>query len=120
MNAKQALLSVLDAMGLPYWIMHEMPHEIDYPPKFCTYMTTDAPFVDFHDNAPRAVAWAFMIGFYSNAPGNIDSDVVRLVIELRKAGFVVHGLGEDVQSDEPTHIGRRLTLAKLEQFEMEE
>ena len=119
MDAKETLFSVFDAMGCPYWIMHEMPHEIDYPPAFFTYMTTDAPFMEFHDNMPRGVAWAFMIGFYTDDPGNIDSKVVQLVRLLHAAGFVVHGLGEDVRSDEPTHVGRRLTCTYLEQFEME-
>lgn len=119
MDAKETLFNVFDAMGYPYWIMHEMPHETAYPPSFFTYMATDAPFAEFYDNAPRAVAWAFMIGFYTNDPGSIDSEVMRLVRLLRDAGFVMHGLGEDVQSDEPTHIGRRLTLTKLDEFEME-
>lgn len=119
MDAKEKLFGVFDAMGYPYWIMHEMPHDESYPPAFFTYMTTDAPFVEFYDNVPRGVAWAFMVGFYTNKPGTIDAEIVRFVRMLHNAGFVAHGLGEDMQSDEPTHIGRRLTLTILEQFEME-
>lgn len=119
MSATQELFSIFEAMGCEYWIMHQMPANTVYPSSFFTYMTTDAPFVAHYDNMPHAVAWAFMVGFYTDDPGSIDIKILEFVGRLQAAGWIVAGLGEDVQSDEPTHTGRRLTIAKIEQYETE-
>lgn len=119
MNAKQELFDIFEEMGFEYWLMHQMPANKKYPSSFFTYLTTDAPFIEYHDNKPMAVSWAFMIGFYTDDPGIMDITIIRLMNKLQAAGWIVEGPGEDVESDEPTHTGRRLTIGKIELLESE-
>lgn len=119
MGAKSELIKVFDSMGYPYWLMHTMPKNQKYPESFFTFLSIDAPFVAHYDNRPHAVSWAFWVGFYSSNPALVDSIPVELTKRLRAAGWVVDGLGEDVQSDEPTHTGRRITAYYIEPYKEE-
>lgn len=119
MSAKDELFGIFEEMGLPYWLMHQMPADEKYPSSFFTYLTTDAPFIEYHDNKPMAISWAFMIGFYTDDPGIMDITIIRLMNKLQATGWIVEGPGEDVESDEPTHTGRRLTIGKIEIIERE-
>lgn len=120
MGVKSDLFKILEEdMGFPAWLMHTMPAEEVYPESFFTFLATDAPLVAYYDNNPTAVVWAFAIGFYSCRPDLVDSVPLELVKRLRAAGWIVEGLGEDVQSDEPTHTGRRITAYYIEQYKEE-
>lgn len=116
MSAKDNLKEVLDGFGFKSWLMHTMPEDEVYPDSFFTYLSIDAPFEAHYDNAPHAVAWTFWIGFYSNDPDQVDSIPLELANRLRAAGWVVPGLGEDVQTDEPSHTGKRLTAYFVEKL----
>lgn len=120
MGAKADLVAIFDEMGYPHWLMHTMPASKRYPESFFTFLSIDAPFVAHYDNAPHAVAWAFWIGFYSSKPALMESVPLALAKRLRAAGWIVEGLGEDVQSDEPTHTGRRITAYYLQKIDEEE
>lgn len=109
MSVKDNLIDVLRGFGYSWWLMHTMPADEAYPDSFFTFLAVDAPFAAHYDNAPHAVVWAFMIGFYSNDPEKVERVPLELARRLRAAGWIVEGLGEDVQSDEPTHTGRRIT-----------
>lgn len=119
MGAKSELIKVFDDIGYPYWLMHTMPKNKKYPESFFTFLSIDAPFSAYYDNRPHAVAWAFWIGFYSSSPALVESVPTELAKRLRAAGWVVDGLGEDVQSDEPTHTGRRITAYYIEPYKEE-
>ena len=116
MSAKANLIEIFDGIGYPHWLMHTMPMQQKYPASFFTFLSIDAPFVAHYDNQPHAVAWAFWVGFYSNDPALVESVPAELIKRLRAAGWVVEGMGEDVQSDEPTHTGRRITAYYLEPY----
>lgn len=120
MNVKDKLIEVFDGFGYPSWLMHTMPADEVYPDAFFTFLAADAPFAMHYDNAPHAVAWAFAIGFYSNDPVKVDSVPLELARRLLAAGWIVEGLGEDVQSDEPTHTGRRITAYYVQNIDKEE
>lgn len=120
MSVKEQLIEIFDGFGYDHWLMHTMPADEVYPDNFFTFLAVDAPFTAHYDNAPHAVAWAFMIGFYSNDPAKVDSVPLELAKRLRAAGWIVDGLGEDVQSDEPTHTGRRITAYYVQHIDKEE
>ena len=119
MNARDEIFSIIGETGLPCWKMHEMPAETVYPSSFFTYLCESAPFAEYYDNKPHAVLWTFGIGFYSNDPRRVESETSELVKRLLSAGWIVDGAGEDVQSDEPTHTGRRVVAQKIDYFESE-
>jgi len=119
MNARDEVFSIIKATGFPCWKMHEMPAETVYPSSFFTYLCEDAPFGEYYDNKPHAVVWTFGIGFYSDDPRRVESETNELIKRLLSAGWIVDGAGEDVQSDEPTHTGRRVVAQKIEYFESE-
>lgn len=114
------LIAIFKEMGYPYWLMHTMPASQRYPESFFTFLAIDAPFKAYYDNRPHAIAWAFMIGFYSSNPRLRKSVRLELVKKLQAAGFVVPGLGEDVPSDEPTHTGWRITAYYVQNIDKEE
>lgn len=112
------LLSILKAISPIIWLMHTMPNTAAYPETFFTYLPIDAPFVMHYDNRPHAVVWAFWIGFYSSDRSRVLTMPRELTKRLLAAGWVVPGLGEEVQSDEPTHTGWRLTAYRVEEIEI--
>ena len=119
MGAKADLIAIFDEMGYPHWLMHTMPAHQRYPESFFTFLSIDAPFEAHYNNAPHAVVWAFWIGFYSSKPALMETVRLALVKRLRAAGWVVDGLGEDVQSDEPTHTGWRITAYYRQDYKEE-
>lgn len=116
MSVKSELIKVLEGFGYPCWLMHTMPAEEVYPESFFTFLAIDAPFSAHYDNGPHAVIWSFWIGFYSSDPEKVESVPLELARRLIAAGWIVEGLGEDVQSDEPTHTGRRLTVHYIQRL----
>lgn len=117
---KSQLIEILEGMGYETWLMHTMPSSKKYPESFFTYMAIDAPFKAYYNNRPHAIAWAFWIGFYSSNPALVESVPMELAKRLQAAGWVVPGLGEDVQSDEQTHTGWRITAYYVQNIENEE
>lgn len=114
MSVKKELFKIFEELGFPFWLMHQMPDDVAYPNSFFTYLTTDAPYTEYFDNIPLFVSWTFMVGIYTDNPAIMDETIKELVKKLRAAGWTIEGPGEDVQSDEQTHIGRRLTIKKTE------
>lgn len=117
---KAQLIAILEAMGYEHWLMHTMPSSKKYPDSFFTYLAIDTPFIMHYDNRPHAAVWTFWIGFYSNNPALVESVPLELANRLRAAGWVVPGLGEDVQSDEPTHTGWRITAHYVQKLDNKE
>lgn len=120
MGAKSELIAILESMGFEVWLMHTMPKHYKYPESFFTYLAIDAPFVAHYDNRPHAVAWAFWIGFYSSKPELVESVPVELARWLQAAGWTVPGLGEDVEADERTHTGWRITAYYVQEYDNKE
>lgn len=119
MSAREEIFNIIEATGFPCWKMHEMPADTVYPSSFFTYLCEDAPFSEYYDNKPTAIIWTFAIGFYSDNPHLVNSEMNELIERLLSAGWIVDGAGEDVQSDEPTHTGRRIAAYKIDYFESE-
>ena len=113
MGARQELTGIFEEMGREYWLMGTMPPEQVYPASFFTFLCEDAPYGEFYDNRPCATISTFGIGFYSNNPLEVESIPDDLIARLKAAGWIVQDRGEDVQSDEPTHTGRRFTAQKI-------
>lgn len=113
MDARQELIGIFEDMGYPYWMMHQMPNEQKYPPMFFTFLCEDAPYGEYYDNKPCAYIWTFAIGVYGDNPVEVESVTGDLVKRLAASGWIVPDMGEDVQSDEQTHTGRRLTAYKI-------
>lgn len=115
MGAKQELLKIFEDMGREYWLMGTMPPDTVYPASFFTFLCESSPYGEYYDNRPCATIWTFGIGFYSNDPLEVESVPKDLISRLVEAGWIVpDGEGEDVQSDEPTHTGKRITARKIE------
>ena len=114
MNARDELISIIEETGLPYWLMHQMPVDKVYPASFFTFLCESSPYGEYYDNKPFSTVWTFAIGFYSDDPLAVDSETEWLVERLLSAGWIVDGTGEDVQSDEPTHTGRRIIAYKTD------
>lgn len=120
MNVKAELVNIFDGMGFPCWLMHTMPEDEKYPESFFTFLCTDAPFQAHYDNKPSAIVWTFWIGFYSSNPESVRTVPNALAARLRAAGWIVDSPGVDVESDEPTHTGRRITAVYVEPYEEQE
>lgn len=120
MSAKSELIAIFDDMGYEHWLMHTMPTSQVYPESFFTFLSTDAPFMAHFDNMPHSILWQFEIGFYSSDPEKVESVPQELARRLLGAGWIVPGLGADVESDEPTHTGRRFSAWHVQRINNEE
>lgn len=114
MGARQELIGLFERMGRKYWLMGTMPPDEVYPASFFTFLCESSPYGEYYDNRPCAIIWTFGIGFYSDDPLKVESVPNDLIAQLRSMGWIIPDNGEDVQSDEPTHTGRRITAYKIE------
>lgn len=114
MNARDEVVGIIEETGYPCWLMGQMPADEKYPHSFFAYLCESAPHGEYYDNKPCSTIWTFGIGFYSDDPFLVESETNDLVERLLSAGWVVDGSGEDVQSDEPTHTGRRIVAYKID------
>ena len=58
-----------------------------------------------NDNAVAAVDWTFYVIYYSDDPRKVNAKPFEIAADLKAAGFVQIGKGNDILSDEKTHSG---------------
>lgn len=104
------LISTLLPLGNPVKLQGSLLPAEPYPDHFFTFWNDSADGSSFYSNTEGAIVWQYSVNFYSVDPLLVNSKLLEAKRLLKAAGFIVHGAGYDVMSDEPTHTGRGITV----------
>lgn len=104
------LIEALRPFGYPVRRQGSLGPEEAYPESFFTFWNNATEGDGFFDNQETRVVWDYDLNFYSTDPELVYSTLEEAKKALRKAGFLMDGLGHDVASDEPTHTGRGIHI----------
>lgn len=110
------LISTLESLGYPIFLQGSLLPDESYPDHFFTYWNDNSNSDSYYDNEENAIEWAYSLNFYSIDPDKV-SNVFKVIKNtptakslLKANGWVVSGAGYSVESDEPTHTGRGITI----------
>lgn len=100
------LITTLEELGFPVRLQGSLLPEEAYPDHFFTFWNGASDGGSFYDNNEGSILWEFDVNFYSVDPLFVASKLLEAKQLLKAAGFIVHGAGYALESDEPTHTGR--------------
>lgn len=87
-----------------------------YPADFVTFWTPNTDDAAHYDNDVAAVDWQFFVIYYSNDPVKVNTKPLKIAADLKAAGFVQQGRGNDIPSDEKTHTGWAMNFVCVERL----
>ena len=116
MSVIDLLLNTLAEFNYPIFRQGEIGADEAYPDSFFTYWNFDTPDSSHYDNKPTISDWGFWVNFFTNDAEKLFTITEQTKKKLEEAGFILTGKGEDAQSDEVTHSGRRLTAYYKEKY----
>lgn len=106
---KQKLIDGLEkcgfVVGATIMLQGTLAQDIPYPDEFVTIWTDYTADNSHFDNAVNSVDYHFTVIYYTNDPALISSRPKEIIENLRPAGFIPQGVGQDIPSDEETHTG---------------
>ena len=111
---KDELIKILESFNLPVFQQGTLNKEDPYPESFFAFWNNDKSDNEIYDNTENSYIWDFDVNFYSSDPNLVNTKLLEAKKLLRQNGFIVHGKGYDVASDEPTHTGRGINVLKIE------
>lgn len=85
-----------------------------YPDNFFTFFNFESPLTAHYNNDATRANWGYVIYFYSNDPTILEETFKLALTALKKAGFILTNRGEDIASDEPTHLGKYTEIHYIE------
>lgn len=91
--------------GATIMLQGTLAQDTPYPDEFVTIWTDYTADNSHFDNAVNSVDYHFTVIYYTNDPALISSRPKEIIKNLRAAGFVPQGIGQDIPSDEETHTG---------------
>ena len=90
----------------------------EYPDSFFTFFNFENPLSSHYDNDATRTNWGYVIYFYSNFKENgvsfLDDTFNLALAALKAAGFILTNRGEDIASDEPSHLGKYTEIYYIE------
>ena len=114
---KQKLIDILEKhCPNNVYLQGSMNADEAYPPEFVTFFVVQTYGISHYDNAVRAVGWAFAVIYYSDDPAKVNTKPFEIAADLKAAGFVQQGKGNDILSDENTHTGWAMDFVYTEKL----
>ena len=114
---KQKLIDILEK-NCPnaVYLQGTMNPEEEYPAEFVTFWTPSTEDAAHYDNKAAAVDWSFYVIYYSSDPMQVNTKPFEIAADLKAAGFVQLGKGNDILSDEPSHTGWAMDFVYTEKL----
>ena len=114
---KQKLIDILEKhCPNNVYLQGSMNPDETYPAEFVTFWTVDTSDAAHYDNSVAAVEWTFYVIYYSDDPHKVNSKPAASAADLKAAGFIQSGKGNDTPSDESTHTGWAMEFACVEKY----
>ena len=106
------LISPLETeFGYPVRLQGSLLPSEQYPDNFFTFWNDSADGSGFYSNDETAIVWQYSLNFYSNDPNKVNTILLAAKAKLKSVGFIAHGAGHSVMSDEQTHTGRGISIS---------
>lgn len=103
---KQKLIDILEKhCPSNVFLQGTMNPDEEYPAEFVTFFVPATDDAAHYDNAVASVDWSFSVIYYSSDPLLVNTKPFEIAADLKAAGFVQLGKGNDILSDEPTFTG---------------
>lgn len=114
---KQKLIDILEKhCPSNVYLQGTMNPDEAYPAEFVTFWTPSTDDHAHYDNAAASVDWNFSVIYYSSDPTQVNKKPFQIAADLKAAGFVQQGKGNDILSDEPTHTGWAMDFVYTEKL----
>lgn len=114
---KQKLIDILERhCPSNVYLQGTMNPDEAYPDDFVTFWTPSTEDAAHFDNSVAAVEWTFYVIYYSSDPMKVHTKPKEIAADLKAAGFVQQGKGNDTPSDEPTHTGWAMDFVCVERL----
>lgn len=114
---KQKLIDILEKhCPSNVYLQGTMNPDAEYPAEFVTFWIPNTEDAAHYDNAAAAVDWSFYVIYYSSDPIQVNTKPMQIAADLKAAGFVQQGKGNDILSDEPTHTGWAMDFVYTEKL----
>lgn len=114
---KQTLIDILKKhCPNNVYLQGTMNPEEKYPSEFVTFWTPITDYAAHFDNFAAAAEWTFFVIYYSDDPIKVNTKPFEIAADLKAAGFVQRGRGNDTPSDEKTHTGWAMQFACVEKL----
>lgn len=110
------LEQVFAKMNVPYFRQGSLASIKDYPGSFFTFWNMASNEESFFDNEAHKVVWMYNICYYTNKPETLYSTMDEFISQAREFGFNIFGRGTDIPSDTPTHPGRMIQIAYVQEL----
>ena len=117
-DVKQLLITTLNAAfkDYPVFLQGSMAEDAAYPANFFTFWNNSTTDSAFYDNSETETIWNFDVNFYSDNPTTVNTVLVTAKAALKRAGFIIDGVGYDVISDEASHTGRGMNAFYIQKL----
>ncbi|MEE6208271.1 MAG: hypothetical protein VZR95_09490 [Alphaproteobacteria bacterium] len=114
---REQFIALLQTFGLPIFLQGSLNKDSAYPSSFFTYWNDTTEDNAHYDNDTIAFNWQFTIYYYTQNENAAQMDGVFLQIRnlFKQNGWIMTGVGYDVPSDEPTHVGRAIDVYYIQQ-----
>lgn len=114
---REQFIALLQTFGLPIFLQGSLNKNSAYPSSFFTYWNDSTEDNAHYDNDAIAFNWQFTIYYYTQNENAAQMDGVFLQIRnlFKQNGWIMTGVGYDVPSDEPTHVGRAIDVYYIQQ-----
>lgn len=107
----EKLIEIMEGFGYPVLRQGSLPDDEDYPDTFLTFWNNGTSRTAHYDNASFAEAGTFDVNVYSTDPELAYSLMENVKEKFETNGYAIPDAGHDVASDEPSHIGRGITVS---------
>ena len=114
------LITLLETFKYPVIRQGSIPEDETYPSTFITFWCHSDTEVQAYDNQTFTAKSEFYLAAYSDAPATAYELAGQIRALLKANGWQMIDRGHDVASDQPTHIGRGLTVAFTQTFNITE
>lgn len=108
------LIQLLESFGYPVMRQGSLAPSEAYPDTFFTFWNSAEDGQSFYDNRTASVVYEYDVNVYSNDPALAYSLLLDARILLKSSGWIIASRGQDVPSDEITHIGRGMHVQYLQ------
>lgn len=107
------LITLLETFEYQVIRQGSMSQDAIYPDTFFTFLENEELGHSYYDNDEVSATYDYDVNVYSNDPDLCYSLLDDARELLKDNGWTITQRGTDVPSDEITHIGRGMTVVKL-------
>lgn len=112
------LLKIIEKRELPVYLQGTLTEQkANETPSYFTYWNYSTPDTAYYCNKPTRSTWSCWVFLYTtDDPFKAQDTIDALIADLRAAGWTVEGRGDSMSSSLPSHIARRITVHKSENY----